>query len=356
MIRITLPDGFMTPALYDTGSAINCVSIDFVNKRGIPLLPLERDDFDMIQCANRERIRIQGKILLQFSIEGVKMESFFHVLPSLSYAVILGTPFMHETSCVHSYNDRTVTLFHGLITTHLYDNTETVGLALLKKYTRIPANCEVIVPVKFDATHMDSVLLIEPVQEATYTKKLQGLLVARVLLARNGPKRCRLLNLGDSTITLRPNTVIASVSRIDDIVANLSQSDALVSNADEPMMSVNSMTGINSVTKDSSTQTQTDQTTKSENNAQNTELGQSMTYERKYTLEQLGIKIENDSLTETEKKSFYDLIDRYNHIFALSNADLPETDRGEMHLRLKPGTVPYAEPNLFIKAQKQGKH
>ena len=344
MIRITLSDGFIAPALYDTGSAINCVSVDFVNKRRVPILPLDRDDFDMVQCANRERIKIHGKILLKFSIEGVKMESFFHVMPSLTYNIILGTPFMHETSCVHSYNDRTVTLFGGLVTTYLYDNTETVGLALLTKYTRIPANCEVIVPIKFNAMHMDSVLLIEPVKEATYTKRLQGLLVARVLLAKDGPKRCRLLNLGDNTIRLRPNTVIASVSRIEDIVANLSQTSL----SDKSLSQTNSLTSINAVIKDSSTQTQVDKDVDSPTNAtpgkntQESALGHNKTiHERKYTLEQLGITIENDSLTETEKKSFYDLIDKYNHIFALSNSDLPITDRGELHLRLKQGAVPY---------------
>ena len=345
---------------------MNCVSIDFVKKRNIPLLPLDCEDVNKMTCANGQRISVKNKIKLKFSIEGVKMESFFYVIPNLNYQLVLGSPFMHDYDCVHDYNKRTLTLMKGLVTTYMYDKTETVGLALLTKYIRIPPNCEMIVPIKFSAKHSDSVLLIEPMQEVTYTKKLQGLLVARVLLANTGQRRCRMLNLSNQTIRLRANTVVGSISRIDDIVANFSKPDdampqtyaaanerrdetlthansAANRRCDETGAHVNSIAGIG---RHISTQTNVDECTDIRGN--DAEINQNVTssvhdktYERKYTLEQLGIKIESDSLTEAEKRSFYDLIDRYNHIFALTNADLPVTDRGELKLRLKPGAVPF---------------
>ena len=192
MIRITLKQGsYIESCLFDTGSAMNCISADFVKKRGLTTLALDRDDAKFARCANKTRTKILGKVLLQFYIERVELEFYFYVIPNLSVNIILGIPFMDETYCEHRIANRTVKFFNGQFATTLYENTEILGLALVSKYYRIPANSEAIIKVRFNTKLDKSAVILEPITgREQLESKLQGLLVARVLLLTDGPKVC----------------------------------------------------------------------------------------------------------------------------------------------------------------------
>ena len=95
-------------------------------------------------------------------------------------------------------------------------------MALLVRNTRIPANSQMAVHVKLSEFSNDKVLMLEPLGEPSGAN-CDDLHVARTLIRSAGQKRLAVLNLSDKTIFLRKNTPVAAVSRVEDIVANLSE-------------------------------------------------------------------------------------------------------------------------------------
>ena len=363
MIRVTLNSGYIASCLYDTGSVLNGISAEFVKKRKLTILPLEKKDIKFAKCANKSVARILGKVLLKFTIEKIEIETFFYIIPQLSHEIILGLPFMNDTFCEHNVVNCTLKLFNGLVTTTVYKNTDTLGLALVSKYCRIPANTEAIIPVRFDTLLPDTAVMLEPLEDQASKRKIKGLLVARVLVLTRGPKKCRVMNLGDTDIRLSRNTVIASISRVDELVANLGRDgiDSIedVDSGIESPVDQHTSSFYNQTHEDHQSHNcpsnfgfqnfgdqfqQIDKRRAESNNDEPEPYDPNEPVDDrpadKYTIKELGIEITNPEMTDKQKQRFYDLCEKYSDIFALSNADLPATNRGALKLTLLPGAVP----------------
>src|SRR4051812_19779283 len=70
------------------------------------------------------------------------------------------------------------------------------------------------------------------------------------------------------------------------------------------------------------------------------------------TFDDLGLKLDNDKLSEFDKKPFKDLIEQYSNIFALSNKDIGKFNLYDVELELKEPNPPAIKTKLYPQSQK----
>ena len=224
MVRLKVNDHWLTEILLDSGASRSVLDSNYAKRLGLAVRPLEDNDPKFMLTANAQPVQCLGKVDLNLCVQGLNVVHSFLVLPDLSNQMLLGTDFLIDKKCILNFEMQYLSLYGDLVHIQLERSFACQGVALLAKNTRVPANSQMAVCVKLSEFCSDKVLLLEPLCEPSQTND-SALLVARTLIRSAGEKRCSVANLTNKMIFLRKNTPIATVARVEDIVANLSATD-----------------------------------------------------------------------------------------------------------------------------------
>ena len=305
MVRIKVNDQWLTEVLIDSGASRSVIDANYSKRLGLAVRTLDENDPKFLLTANAQPVQCLGKVELNMCIQGLNVVHDFLVLPDLSNQLLVGTDFLIGKKCILNFEMQYLSVYGDLVRIQLERSFACQGVALLAKNTRVPPNAQMAVCVKLSEFSNDKILLLEPLCDRSRTND-NDLLVARTLIRSAGQKLCSVANLTNQTIFLRKNTPIATVSRVDDIVANLSATNE--NSAPPPIVNSNAPPG--------------DQP-------------------KRHTCESMGIKIDNEELSEEQKQHFIDIIDKNGDCFALQNSEISaNTVPLEFKITLKPDTKP----------------
>ena len=227
---------------------------------------------------------------MPIKLNGLTVPFEFSVLEQLSQDVILGMNFLNFTQAKIDCTNRTITFFDDMLVLNTAENFKTVSnLCCVTHRCVIPPRSESIVQlsVRRPMTHPHDSYIFEPVAP----KSNQKFLMARALVQNRGNQIVgRILNPTNDSIYLYTGMPLGKLAEIEPgSIVVLPEDSETATN-----LSINSVSN-----------------TKTTANAK--------------TIEELGIKIQNESLLPEQKQRLVQLIEDNSDIFAMSLADLPGT-------------------------------
>ena len=135
--------------LTDTGAFCNCISYDFYKtwlSRTTPLSPnREGQEFT---SANNSALNVLGWVEIPVKIGGRETLTHFEVIDQLSQGVILGVPYLQATGAVLDFDRKRISLYGNAASLPLLTSLDDATAIRTIKRVRIPANHEVIIPVR----------------------------------------------------------------------------------------------------------------------------------------------------------------------------------------------------------------
>jgi hypothetical protein len=220
------------------------------------------------------------------NLNGFTVKFQFYVLENLAQDCIIGMDFLQRFGAKIDLCNHVVTFLDDSVSLNLTTSmTQNSLIALIKSVTLQPFT-ENLIPVKLTRPWHEGVGLVEPPQKPDD----QGFVVARALVRPcNERTMCRLINPTAGTVNLHKDLVLAQLSSVD-------QEEIMAVDMDQ---------------------------SRGESHGNGRQVVEPTS--RKYTVEELGIKIENARLTSGEQQQFVDLVNEFGDVFALSLADLPGT-------------------------------
>ena len=110
-IVIKFNDDITVNALIDTGSAINGLAEEWFERNKQRLRPYEElrmNNMLIVSAVGRKSKLIRKQIMCEISIDNVKLDCVFLVIPNLIRDCILGISFLKEEGCIIDMNQGTV--------------------------------------------------------------------------------------------------------------------------------------------------------------------------------------------------------------------------------------------------------
>ena len=239
-------------------------------------------------------MRILGKAFLPIKCNNYLFPFDFYVIDEVTHDCILGVPFLVESKAQIDMCNKTVT-FDDKVVLNVEQNLRTLPnqVCTLRSYT-LPARSETLVPVfvKNASLKYNTICLVEP-----FPVSDQRYLCAKTLV-RMGYVVVRLLNLSNEVIEVKGATVLGTLHEVEP--KSICAFTDYVNTVNSP-----ATPSPPKILKPS---------------------------KPKYSMEQLGIKLENENLTPEQKSALTKLIEGNSDVFALSMADLQRTTLLEMEI------------------------
>ena len=373
--------------LLDTGSHFSVVNYRYAQKVGLHLCNLQHGDIKNIMVADSHLVPINCKVRLQLQIGSLTLHEWAYCVPNLSHNIILGLKFMRNHG-VNLLNDRGIVKIQG-VKIPFVSSKDYLSLAVVNSDTVIPPKSSKAIVIKTNAAKRQI-----PFQIRSLPQPPTGLVVNTSPNQQNG-KLCAIShNNTNYVLKLKRNTPIGYAvrfnrSEVNDASRNDSQADSVVGNSGsgvkadataaiiqrEPII-VDKLpveTNLPSNLKQAPCQAcsrqldnkfcsvqlegspdsspaktfvaETERSSvpcKEEVDAKATQDAQMYegrisepNFSPKRTFEELGLKLENTSLSEMEKRQFKDVVQQYNDVFALDNSELTGCVLGSLKLRPK---------------------
>jgi len=219
----------------------------------------------------------------------------FYVTPTLSAGtdVILGIDLLQQFQCVIDLSKGTVDFYDGLVTVGLQRRRNAADLCATMPYDYVlPANTEIILSLNVPSCLSDTTYIAEPCRKAIDS----SVIAARALVEPvKGKVNCRMVNTSNKPVSLRRNTVIATLHEATDY--NIVDYDSAESE--------------NPAACDMFAHIDID-------NADQATLND--------CLEQIGVDITKSCLTDAERLQLSRLIVKYADIFATDISQLRQTN------------------------------
>ena len=216
--------------LVDTGAALSCIPNSTLAKLGLSVKDLKPSYAqNVVDAGGREHASI-GSINLPIHFGQTQIMQKVQVYPGFSQPVILGMDFFENTGAVFDAKNKTLYIEDPQSKSLVSNRTDT-GLARVVKDTIIPAHGVLQVEVaisKLDSENKRTVLL-EPLPFLPDNHLAGAKCLVSVL---NGRSYMEVLNPGAKDITLLAQSLIASASIIDqNSIMSMSQSSTKVQSA-----------------------------------------------------------------------------------------------------------------------------
>ena len=138
LIRIKIQNSF-TSVLLDSGSARSCVDLEYAQKLGLKIEPLESGEMHCLLAANQTKVIIQGKCKLELEVQSTKLNFDFLVLRDLSVKCLIGIDFLEFFGVNQNYRTGKVQIA-GLEEISFIRKNDYLGLVRLAKPVRLMPN------------------------------------------------------------------------------------------------------------------------------------------------------------------------------------------------------------------------
>ena len=287
----------LLPALVDTGATNSIVTIKLVGALRLRMDPPSDSHPKSFIAADNRPIKILGTVSLPVKLNGLTVPFDFFVLDDLSQEIILGMDFLTATQAKIDCTNRTISFYDDMIVLNTIENINKIdNLVRLTTRCVLPPRSETIVQLSVERSTRPPFepLLFEPLAP-NYNQKF---LTARALVHnRNNRIIGRILNPTNESIHLNEGMPLGKLVDIE--------TDSITMLPDDP--ETRTPAAINNISNYST-------------NVQNK------------TLDELGIKIQNDSLTQDQRQRLTTLIEDNSDMFATSLADLPGTPLFPYHI------------------------
>ena len=285
-IRVKIAGQFNI-ALLDTGCGTSIISHKFLRKNNLQMTNLKTGQNYVLFAANGSKIRVLGQTTILLNLGGMNVSFDFLVVDNLNQDMILGIDFLEHTKAKILCAEQKVIFYDDLIQVNMINRQRDVLACVSRNYILEPKT-ETLV----------SVYLSEPVYGQTVMMEQAGVrdkqkyLVAKAIVKPEGKYTvCKILNASDNKIMLRKHVQVGRLQEID----------------------VNSITEYREDVK--------------------TEASKNLERDKqKRSLKDLGIQIDNQNLTEEQRKHLVTFLECNTDSFALGLGDLPGTQEGYCHI------------------------
>ena len=310
-------------ALIDTGANRTVGSEQWRQQVGEKLQNLDPGELKYLFAADGRRVEISGKIHCNFNINGLTIPFPVLIVPHLTQKVIIGQDMLQFTRANIDYANNTVSFYDDLIQSNILNNLRTSrNIVRVAQTCRIPANSEAVIQGfsshnDFHGRHVAQCYMMEAIP----TQLAKPYLLARTLtVPRHSQVLCRIINPTDTSIRFYRGQPIAQLHKIN-------EQDVIALPEDFTDFDLHAP-GVSHLS--AAPPLQKEQQNVQHTSAQNiTDTAQTST-PAQTKLQQLGITINNENLTESENQRLRDFLEKNADIFATSMADLPRNGRVSM--------------------------
>ena len=298
--------------LIDTGAFCNCISQQYFNTRLSRYTPLAPSgDNEHFTTANNASLAVLGSVTLGVKLGGRTVPAKFYVVENLSQDVILGIEFLQSNNAVLDYTRKRLFMHNGATYTSLLTSIDFAKTIRTIKRTRIPAQHEIIFPVRLPELP-DTVGITESLPQ-TLSK---GIKVAAALVDCNTKTAvCRVANPTNRPVLWRAGHAFAYLSPIQ------------MDNAGVNLIDVSDCFNTAELGHDNDTKAQCNAYADERHDDEQRGVGDRDIpphNERLRELHRLGVKIGTDVLTQAQAEKLSKILYQSRDIMAENITQVPE--------------------------------
>lgn len=316
-IKVKIYSTFVN-SLIDTGSSYSVCSEWLIKRLRLPVEKIDSGDPEVLYGAEGAQIPITGKTVIPVKLNGLIVPFDFLIAGKLTQNLILGHNFLIHTKALINYNDSSITFFDNLVEMCLFNKRRDVIACIDNSYDLEPRT-ESLVNVTISQPLHGSCFLLQPLS----MREKQKYLVANILTKiSNGKTVCRILNATHQVIHLKKNLPLAKVSEINP--ASISHFDQFDGPTHPQINTLDSSFIPHSSRPHSQNRNQSETCFKNNHNQTPTQIP--FVQGKFRTLDELGIKLNNQNLNSGQREQLKKLIEENSDVFALSLHDIPGTN------------------------------
>ena len=299
--------------LTDTGAFCNCVSYDFYKTwlcRTTPLSPNPAGQ--EFTSANNSALNVLGWIEIPVKIGGRETVAHFQVIDQLSQGVILGVPYLQSTGAVLDFDRKRISLYGNAVTLPLLTSTDDATAIRTIKRVRIPANHEMIIPVRLP--RLPGTLAITETLPQTLRK---GIKVASALIdCDRRTSMCRIANPTRRPIVWKAGHAFAYASPLPQNGAGVN----LINMSDCFDTTPNANEGVCTINEHCEQRDDENDATESGERTRNPPCHEA----RLSAIHKLGIKLSTDLLNTEQAERLSSILYEYRDVMAENYVQVPE--------------------------------
>jgi len=356
LIRLKL-QGVFVSLLIDSGAARSAIDLDFAKSLGIKIENLEKGELKFLQAANQTRVEIVGKCNLELQFNSNKLNYEFLVMQNLSVRCLVGIDFLESFKVKQDYSTGVVTIL-GLGDIDFIRRDDYLGLVRLSKPIRLQPNKMTIVPVSISGGTNARLGNIRDLSSPIPNVKIMGFVQREgketnlLQLMNHGDKSLRLKNWGPIAVMVK-NTNSSNTDQL-----NFSHENGRVFQTNLKTIKIESddVAGAPFSVSNSAPCKINDACAIVPSIESNTmpkvdTLDQLKTvlqkHPRERTFQDLGLKIDNEKVSDFDKRSFVELIEKNSDIFALTQKEIGCFNLYEVDLEPKDESPPPIKTKLY---------
>ena len=286
-------------SLVDTGASRSCVSVQLINRLRSKIEPLDENETKFLYAADGKPVEVVGKVSLPINLNGLSIFVEFLVLPSLNNELIYGLDFLERSLAQINCATRTITFYDNLVGVSILTRHSTAkNLACLSFDCSIPPMSEAVIQLytvrpTFNVSRVADSYLVQPLPAE---HKQLFLLSRAVVIPLNGNVCCRVLNPTNQIIKLKKGRPMAQLEVVDE--TNIKA----IPEGSDVKEYINTL---NDNRQSEQVSTSTDNPSK--------------------ILDDLGIKISNEKLSNDQRKQLENLLVKNADVFAKNLKELQGT-------------------------------
>ena len=201
-----------TFALCDSGASISCVSEAFLNTAfANKSISLTDCNIKSIVGVGGTHHAVTGKVSLDIFVGKVGLKFHFYVIKDLHHSIILGLDFMETHNIVLDIKSKQMLIYGPEV--YVCQLHTCTAYARTCKPVVLKANSEVDIQVKIARVGNEKQILLEPLPDLVKRNVMGARCLVKV---KNGKAVLRLANPTDKNIFWKNNTILATVSEIDE--------------------------------------------------------------------------------------------------------------------------------------------
>ena len=197
--------------LLDSGASVSCMSVDFLKKLKLPMLPLKEGDSKNVFLADNRSVKVLGKAVMTINISGLGLPCEVLILPEVGFNLILGLDFLQSGRAKVDFEENVVRFFDNLTSTRLSTVNVRLPTVFTLHATVLPPLSETLVPILLPTNCSSHVSIIEPLEHVTKRK----FICARSIIDSSGRTAvCKILNPTNHVLWLSRHKPLASIEPV----------------------------------------------------------------------------------------------------------------------------------------------
>ena len=191
---------------------MSLASLHFIKANRLTVIPETYPPSSQLISASGKSLDIVGRSELSIQIAGLHIPVTVKVAQVLSHDLILGLDFLERNQAVIDYKQGVISLADNLIAVPLFCPQIREGVVTCVETMCIPANTEMVIPVKSPTYFDGKTILLEPI----ISFQFRPVATAHSINECQGGKTvCRIGNFKPYSITLRRGMQLAKITTMD---------------------------------------------------------------------------------------------------------------------------------------------